>query len=33
VNVEQVTRAGTRGDVDCGGAPRALLTRLRFNAE
>lgn len=33
VNVEQVTRAGTRGEVDCGGAPRALLTRLRFNAE
>lgn len=33
VNVEQVTRAGTRGEVDCGGAPRALLTGLRFNAE
>jgi hypothetical protein len=33
VNVEQVTRAGTRGRVDCGGAPRAVLTRLTFSAE
>ena len=33
VNVEQVARAGTRGSVDCSGAPRAVLTRLRFTAE
>lgn len=33
VNVEQVARAGTRGGVDCGGAPRAVLTKLRFSAE
>jgi hypothetical protein len=33
VNVEQVTRAGTRGSVDCSGAPRAVLSRLTFTAE
>lgn len=33
VNVEQVTRAGTRGTLDCSGAPRAVLTKLRFAAE
>jgi hypothetical protein len=33
VNVEQVTREATRGNVDCGGAPRAVLTKLRFTAQ
>ena len=33
VNVDQVTRAGTRGSLDCSGAPRAVLTRLSFRAE
>jgi len=33
VNVEQVTRAGTRGNLDCSGAPRAVLTKLTFKAE
>lgn len=33
VSVEQVTRAGTRGSMDCSGAPRAVMTRLRFTAE
>lgn len=33
VNVEQVTRAGTRGNLDCSGAPRAVMTRMRFTAE
>ncbi len=33
VNVEQVTRAGTRGSVDCSGAPRAVLSKLTFTAE
>jgi len=33
VSVEQVTRAGTRGDVDCSSAARAVLSKLRFNAE
>lgn len=33
VNVEQVTRAGTRGNLDCGGASRAVLTKLRFEAQ
>ena len=32
VNVEQVTRAGTRGNLDCS-APRAVLTKLTFKAE
>ncbi len=33
VNVEQVTRAGTRGNLDCSGASRAVLTKLRFDAQ
>jgi hypothetical protein len=33
VNLEQVTRAGTRGEVDCSSAARAVLSRLRFAAE
>ena len=33
VNVEQVTRAGTRGNLDCSGASRAVMTKLRFTAE
>jgi hypothetical protein len=33
VTVEQVTRAGTRGNLDCSGATRAVLTKLRFDAE
>jgi hypothetical protein len=33
VNVEQVTRAGTRGNLDCSGASRAVLTKLKFDAQ
>ena len=33
VNVEQVTRSGTRGNVDCSGVARAVLSTLRFTAE
>jgi hypothetical protein len=33
VSVEQVTREGTRGSVDCSAAPRAVFSKLRFNAE
>ena len=33
VNLEQVTRAGTRGAVDCSSAARAVLSRLHFEAE
>jgi hypothetical protein len=33
VNVEQVARSGARGEVDCGGAPRAVLAKLKFSAE
>jgi hypothetical protein len=33
VNVEQVTREGTRGSVDCGAVRRAVFSKLRFNAE
>jgi hypothetical protein len=33
VNVEQVSRAGARGNLDCSGASRAVLTRLTFRAE
>ena len=33
VNVEQVTRAGTRASVDCSGTARAVLTRLQFTAQ
>jgi len=33
VNVEQVAKAGTRGEVDCSAAGRSVLTKLRFTAE
>jgi len=33
VNVEQVAKAGTRGNVDCSGAGRSVLTKLRFSAD
>src|SRR4051812_48425925 len=33
VNVEQVTRTGTRGSLDCSGASRAVLTKLSFDAQ
>jgi hypothetical protein len=33
VVVDQVTRAGTRGNLDCSGAPRAVLTQLSFAAQ
>jgi hypothetical protein len=33
VNVEQVTREGTRGSVDCAAVSRAVFSKLRFNAE
>jgi hypothetical protein len=33
VDVEQVAKAGTRGSVDCSGAGRAVLQKLRFTAE
>ena len=33
VSVEQVTRDGTRGSLDCGGAPRAVMTRMSFTAQ
>jgi hypothetical protein len=33
VNLEQVTRAGTSGSVDCSAAPRAMFTKLSFTAE
>ncbi len=33
VNVEQVNRQATRGEVDCGSAPRAMLAKLKFSAE
>ena len=33
VNLEQVTRAGARGNLDCSGAPRAVMTKMRFAAE
>jgi hypothetical protein len=33
VNVEQVARAGTRGQVDCSSAARTVLSKLRFTAE
>ena len=33
VNVEQVTREGTRGGVDCSAVSRAVFSKLRFNAE
>jgi hypothetical protein len=33
VGVEQVARTGTRGEVDCSGAGRSVLTKLRFDAQ
>jgi hypothetical protein len=33
VNVEQVSRAGTRGNVDCSAVSRAVFSKLRFTAE
>ena len=33
VNVEQVARTAARGNVDCSGAGRSVLTKLRFVAE
>jgi hypothetical protein len=33
VSVEKVQRAGTAGAVDCGDAPRAVFSKLRFTAE
>ncbi|HEY6123296.1 MAG TPA: hypothetical protein VIV63_01495, partial [Steroidobacteraceae bacterium] len=33
ISVEKVQRTGTAGDVDCGDAPRAVLSKLRFTAE
>jgi hypothetical protein len=33
VNVEQVAKAGTRGNVDCSGAGRSVLTKLHFSAQ
>jgi hypothetical protein len=33
VNVEEVSRSATRGEIDCGGAARAVLTKLRFTAQ
>ncbi len=33
VNVEQVSRAGTRGTVDCSAVSRAVFTKLRFDAQ
>lgn len=32
VSVEKVQRAGTAGDVDCADSPRAVLSKLHFNA-
>jgi hypothetical protein len=33
VEVEQVSRAGTRGRVDCSGAPRAVMRKMSFTAQ
>lgn len=33
VNVEQVNRSAAHGNVDCGAAPRAMLTKLKFTAD
>ena len=33
IDVEKVQRAGAAGGVDCGGAPRAVFSKLRFTAE
>ena len=33
ISVEKVQRAGAAGNVDCGDAPRAVFSKLRFTAE
>jgi hypothetical protein len=33
ISVEKVQRAGAAGHVDCGDAPRAVFSKLRFSAE
>ena len=33
ISVESVQRGGAAGQVDCGDAPRAVFSKLRFNAE
>ena len=33
INVEKVQRSGATGAVDCGDAPRAIFSKLRFTAE
>jgi hypothetical protein len=33
VTVEKVQRSGAKGEVDCGAAPRVVLSKLRFSAE
>jgi hypothetical protein len=33
IRVEKVQRSGTAGGVDCGDAPRAVFSKLRFTAE
>jgi hypothetical protein len=33
VDVEQVAKSGTRGNVDCGAGGRSVLTKLHFTAE
>jgi hypothetical protein len=33
INVQKVQRSGAAGDVDCGDAPRAVFSKLRFTAE
>ena len=33
INVEKVQRSGAAGGVDCGDAPRAVFSKLRFTAE
>ena len=33
ISVEKVQRAGAAGHVDCGDAPRAVFSKLRFTAE
>ncbi len=33
INVQKVQRSGAAGDVDCGDAPRAVFSKLRFSAE
>ena len=33
IDVDKVQRSGAAGGVDCGGAPRAVFSKLRFTAE